>query len=101
MSLTTLYLVFFLASTFSAVVCAPQTSGQTPDPAQDDPGATANSQDGAPFNTPFNVALLSGADNSVTAALQRNGLDTMPSTDSTVVGAELTGGVAGGATSEG
>lgn len=100
MSPSTLYLVLFVASTFSAVVCTPQTPGQTPDQIQNDPGASANSQDGAPFDTSINLALLRGADKGITTALQGNKLSTTPSTDSTVVGAELTGGGAGGVTSK-
>lgn len=101
MSLTTLCFVCLLASTFSAVLCVPQFSSQAFNEISMDDGSSTSAEKLGFLATPSNIAFDPGTsfqDNSNNVALQSNGLETMHSTDSALVGAEPSGGDPGRAT---
>ncbi|MCJ1269737.1 hypothetical protein MMC22_009630 [Lobaria immixta] len=74
MSLTTFCFVSFLASTFPAVLCAPQTSGQIPSAISNNDGFFNGAEDGGTL-----LKLVAPSSNIV--ALQGDGLETSYTTD--------------------
>lgn len=85
MSLDAFCFVYFLASTFLAVLCAPQTSDQTPNAILDDESFSKDAEyGGAPLN------LFNPGNNVV--ALKDDGFETPYTTDSPVPGGD-SGGV--------
>lgn len=87
MSLNIFCFVYFLASTFPAVLSAPQTSDQTPNAILDGESFFKDAEDGgAPLNL-FNPG------NNVVVASKDDGFETLYTTDGPVLGGDSGGGV--------
>ena len=88
MSLSTIYFISLLATTFSAVLCVPQISSQLSDGVSDDEDFSTSAGSVASLTGSSNMAYLPGTGND---------FGTIHSTENTLEGANFPGGDFGSA----